>query len=1340
MSGQKRTAQSAAPKPLPGSLFPPSAEEPPGTPRAASPMRRGRSLGLLGTVIAAAAMWMEGCAPGPAADPHRVCLRSRSFVPSAGVETALRGRIEAALRREEVRHAYVQLKAGPTPVLRADLAAAGVKLLDYVGGRTWEAALSDANTLRFGNAAVRAQRPALAHVRWIGEILSEDKLSPQVRRGRIGKSARRPDGRVELSVSHFADVDPADVRKVLEKHGAETISHAPAVQTFLVAVDENRIAHLADDDRIRWIEAVPPPGEPEADRVRAYVQADAAHAAGWTGDGVTVGVLEGGHVTDTHPDLAGRVTRGDSDPWDRGQHVTMVGGMIAGSGAQSGAYGGTANQWRGIAPDAHLYTYDFYVGTSPTTAQQHANYLGDLQTAINTHHVDVANNSWGAVGCAEFPYGQYGGLCDDLDAAVRGDSYDGPVILVFSGGNERDGYWSGDVNQTDCLSATSAPFANYDTINHPKTAKNVLAVGGIDSANNRMSTYSSWGPTDDGRIKPEIVAAGHHNGHLVSNVSEVDNPYGDPVGSANQQDYRTPGHPHPPAANSWMYHWFGLTSCAAATTSGCIAQLVEAWRDEFKTEINPLPATVRALLVHSAQDLDDATTWYNPGPDYASGYGLLRINTAIGLLGGGHTLEGKLAGAAAQQYTVSVPAGTTSLRVTLAWDDPPPAPAAAAALVNDLDLIVRDPGGNRYYPWTLNPSQPANNAVRTQEDHANNLEQVLVDADLVSGSTLPAGTWTVEVDANFLPEGPQRYALVCDRPLVGTVDVVQVLDRSGSMGGKASPTMVDTKIQVLREAATQFIDVMKPGIGNRLGLAQFNQDVVAFPPGSQEALAELTATRAALLKTTTVPSITHGGLTSIGDGLQEALTQFAAAPAAPGHRRSVLLVSDGKENMPLWIADVQSSLDSNGIAVYCLGLGYGSGINEAKLTDLSGATGGTYRITADHLVFKKLFLEALAGAVDWSLISDPIGELSRGETATVPFSVAGDEHGVTATVAWEGTEHAVSLVLRTPSGERVTPKTPNRWVRWGSGPRYRFCQLDFPLAGELAGEWAGTWQMVLASTGALDAGQSVRYTTSAYAEGGAGLQVDFGKPPYLTGRPVVVRARVLRDGRDVGAKQVHVVGSMPAVSVANVLHDHKVSADELQKVRPADGDPLSLADKKLQVLMRNAGPDLLPRKQAKLTLHDDGLHNDGAARDGVYANVLTGARISGTYTFRVRVDGIPAGGERTTTREWSGAFHVAPHVLAEHSRLATRLVQKTPQGPKVEARVVPKDAFGNFLGPGHDVRVAFGRGGKQDVPLTDNVDGTYSGEFVVPPRAVPPEITLTVSIDGKDFAKLPVPR
>lgn len=198
-----------------------------------------------------------------------------------------------------------------------------------------------------------------------------------------------------------------------------------------------------------------------------------------------------------------------------------------------------------------------------------------------------------------------------------------------------------------------------------------------------------------------------------------------------------------------------------------------------------------------------------------------------------------------------------------------------------------------------------------------------------------------------------------------SLDIVQVLDRTGSMSEYAGETSTDRKIDVLRYAADEFIQMMKPGAGNRLGIVQFNQDVVLFPP-PDPGLKELTADNVPDFRGS-VASIVNGGTTSIGDGLHEADGQLSGV-ADPNPIRAILLISDGMENTPDWIADYQADLIAHGIKVYALGLGYGTGIDQGKLADLAAATAGDYRITNVDLEFRKFFLEVLADAANWEVI------------------------------------------------------------------------------------------------------------------------------------------------------------------------------------------------------------------------------------------------------------------------------------------------------------------------------------------------------------------------------------
>jgi subtilisin family serine protease len=251
------------------------------------------------------------------------------------------------------------------------------------------------------------------------------------------------------------------------------------------------------------------------------------------------------------------------------------------------------------------------------------------------------------------------------------------------------------------------------------------------------------------------------------------------------------------------YGGSGGTSLAAPVVSGAIALLMERFTTngvDFASA--PLwPSTFKALLIHTAKDLVHAEAYprdapepdtglgvtYGPGPDWATGYGLLDIPRAVALADA-HAASSRMLEETIEEghvHVVRVPVDPDGgpLRVTLAWDDPRASSLLAPSvsrLVHDLDLIAIGPDGLARSPWSLNPPPLADdpfsgddpitpedlaNATRCEsasywtegtlacEDHSNNVEQVLVDAPT-------GGWWEIRVRAPELAIGPQRYSLV----------------------------------------------------------------------------------------------------------------------------------------------------------------------------------------------------------------------------------------------------------------------------------------------------------------------------------------------------------------------------------------------------------------------------------------------------------------------------------------------------------------------------------------------------------------------------------------------------
>ena len=267
----------------------------------------------------------------------------------------------------------------------------------------------------------------------------------------------------------------------------------------------------------------------------------------------------------------------------------------------------------------------------------------------------------------------------------------------------------------------------YDTLGTWATAKNNLVVGAVaDTLNDpyytndvSMSDFSSWGATDDGRIKCDVVANGVA---LHSSVAESDSAYdGDPsIGDEEE--------------------WSG-TSMAAPNVTGTAVLLIEHYEDLFLDR--PLAATTKGLLIHTAFDAG------NTGPDYSFGWGLVDAAAAANLLTdaagdapSSWVAESTYAGTTYDWTLISD--GSGPLKATICWTDPAGDAQGSglddttSVLVNDLDLWLTGPDGTTYYPWTLDPANPADPAVRTTENHLDNVEQVLVDAP-------GAGTYTIHV-------------------------------------------------------------------------------------------------------------------------------------------------------------------------------------------------------------------------------------------------------------------------------------------------------------------------------------------------------------------------------------------------------------------------------------------------------------------------------------------------------------------------------------------------------------------------------------------------------------------
>lgn len=502
-----------------------------------------------------------------------------------------------------------------------------------------------------------------------------------------------------------------------------------------------------------------------------------------SGNGQTIGIWDGGDVLTTHTEFTtGGVRVFDKDgasPFGVQHHPTHVSGTIIAKGVNSLA--------EGMSPSGTLDAYDF------------DSDFAEMATAVATTPFRVSNHSYGLQrGWGFLPVGGQNflawwgdtsvsntedyryGFYDDFARTADSIGYAEPDYLsVWAAGNERggsgapganpaNGYyaWNGSSWQVSTL-ARPNDFANdagFDLLEGRGVAKNVLTisavediVGGYTSPSGVViSSFSSLGPPDDGRVKPDLAANGVQVFSSTSNGSYLND---------------------------------SGTSMAAPTITGSLALLREHWSNLFGTT-SLRAASLKALAIHSADEAGAFT-----GPDYRFGWGLMNTETAAELLteheqsGDAlrHLKQTVLSDGDYVEFTVRA-IGGQPLRVTAAWTDPAgtvPAKAvdvdtdATRALVNDLDLRLID-SATTHYPWKLDPANPTAAATRSGDNERDNVEQVLIDSPTAGQEFTVRVTHKGTLKDDTGATAPQELSLVLSGIVADPAPELKVLDLSAT--------------------------------------------------------------------------------------------------------------------------------------------------------------------------------------------------------------------------------------------------------------------------------------------------------------------------------------------------------------------------------------------------------------------------------------------------------------------------------------------------------------------------------------------------------------------------------
>eukprot|EP01133_Synstelium_polycarpum_P015873 gene15873-18864_t len=516
---------------------------------------------------------------------------------------------------------------------------------------------------------------------------------------------------------------------------------------------------------------------------------------------------------------------GDTKDYQDGHGSHVVGSLVG----LSSNISHPTNKYRGVAYDAKVAFVD--ISSKDASVVDAPENLAAIYDKVYSIGARVHADSWGSHSTNGYD-AMYGGPSQQLDAFIYGHQ---DMLIVRAAGNE------GDVSYQSLLTPAvaknvltvgaqqSSPLSFADvTTTFSKSVVDPFLSSGLNSAcsfdakycayttaqccaelgttkglsaccdtfianatktvytqeslynSNNMASFSSRGPTHDGRVKPDIVAPGlfvisaRSNGNVTTDQCGDGSDLNDSLLAEGGTSMATP---HAAAAALILRQYFieGYFPQGAPNASNAMA---------------PSAALLKAVIINSAARLNGTmigdkgssvpvnTDTPVTGASQNQGWGAMKLGNVlhfqsisatppqwIGIAGlqevkqGSEWKEPKMSTGQNTSYCIKYTdngGAKPTIKATLVWSDPPAAPGAAFDLVNNLDLQLRVVN-------TITPGNAGNNPAGggALADTLNNVEQIEVTKGKAEAFYFESGTvYKFTVLGKSVPMGPQNYSLV----------------------------------------------------------------------------------------------------------------------------------------------------------------------------------------------------------------------------------------------------------------------------------------------------------------------------------------------------------------------------------------------------------------------------------------------------------------------------------------------------------------------------------------------------------------------------------------------------